>query len=215
MSIFKPIVYRPHYIEDVEIHLWQLTENLEDLCGLLSDGSILAKEPYITFKSDKRKREWVAVRVLLEQVCSQTVAICYEQSGKPYLNPRIANFSVSHTKDVVGIALSKQPIGIDLEQISERPLRLASHFINPNDSSPIYAPDPELMATFMWSAKESVYKLLGVPGIELFADIYLKLSFEDKDYIEFLSQVPRLQKQSIVRCYRCGTFVLTIATFLN
>ena len=161
MSILNSNVYELRSVDGVDIFLWNLEESLSDLCGLLVDVSLLESEPYVTFKSEKRKREWVAVRVLLEQVCQKPVAICYASSGKPFLNPSDSYFSVSHTKDVVGIALAKMPVGIDLEQIGARPLQLSSRFLVEDEFNPFSVPYSDLMATFMWSAKESVYKLFG------------------------------------------------------
>lgn len=213
MSILKSSVYDLNPVEGVEIHLWQLTESLDELSGLLNNAMLLHAAPYVTFKSDKRKREWVAVRVLLEQVCGQPVSICYEGNGKPYLNPKIAEFSISHTKSAVAIALSRYPVGIDVEQIGPRPLLLKDQFLDVADFNPLAVDFAELMATFMWSAKESVYKLLGVSGIELKADIRLYAQKVGPDYSTFQAEISRLNLSAVVNCYSNETFVLTVATF--
>ena len=213
MPIFHSTVYSLHRISGVDLHLWQLTESLDNLCILLSDRSLLLREPYVSFKSEKRKREWVAVRVLLEEVAQQPLSICYKSSGKPYLTPGIAEFSVSHTKDVVGIVMSQQPVGMDVEQKGPRPLKLISQFVHTDDYQPTNVCFAELMAAYMWSAKESVYKLLGVPGIELLSDIRLVPSKVGEEYTEFMAYVQRVGKTALVRCYSYPTFVLTIATY--
>ena len=213
MAIFQTTVYESRPVEGVNVFLWQLTESLEALCAMLPDASILAAAPYVTFKSDKRKREWVAVRVLLRQVCGQPVSIFYKDNGKPYLKPSIAEFSVSHTKSVVGIALSQRRVGIDVEQIGPRPLLLKSQFVHCEEFDPMSVGFAELMATFMWSAKESVYKLLGIPGVELKADIHLFPIVVGEDYTCFSAKIAHYSQSVSVACYKYTEFVLTVATF--
>ena len=213
MSIVKSTVYESHPVSGVEIHFWKLTEALDDLCGMLTDKTVLSEAPYVTFKSDKRKREWVAVRVLLGQVCRQPVSICYKSNGKPFLEPRISEFSISHTKSVVAIALSECSVGIDVEQIGARPLSLRAQYLSNDDFDPASVEFAELMATFMWSAKESVYKLVGVPGVELKADIRMQVQHIGADFTIFYAEISRLHLKAMVNCYAYETFVLTVATF--
>ena len=213
MPVLHSTIYSLHPISGVNLHLWQLTESLEDLCALLRDGSLVLDEPYVSFKSEKRKKEWVAVRVLLGQVVQQPLSICYKSNGKPYLSPFMAEFSVSHTKDVVGIVMSDLPVGLDVEQKGPRPLKLISQFVHADDYQPVNVSFAELMAAYMWSAKESVYKLLGIPGIELLSDIRLVPRSVGEEYSEFVANIPRISQTALVRCYSYPTFVMTIATY--
>lgn len=213
MPILKPSVLQFYPLADVKVHLWQLTETLDELCSLLPDSSILKEAPYSDFKSEKRKKEWVAIRVLLSRVCELPLSICYCPNGKPFLAPAVAEISISHTKEVVGLSFSSQSIGMDVEHLDPRPLRLVSQFLNIDDFNPFSVPYAELMATFMWSAKESVYKLVSIPELELKAHISLFPETVDEQYTHFKAYIYKIAKIADVYCYRLDTFVLTLAKF--
>lgn len=55
-------------------------------------------------------------------IAPQDVAFTYTKSGKPLVNG--AYFSISHSGDLVGCAVSEYPIGLDVEQIRSAPPRL-------------------------------------------------------------------------------------------
>ena len=201
---------------DVQLYFWSLDETVTELSALLPDPSLLDLPPYVNFKSVKRQQEWLAVRVLLHQVCPDTsVHIKYEESGRPFLQPAIAEFSISHTKGMVSIALAQQSVGIDIEQCGERPYQLRDHFLQPDEFDFSSVSHPETAALFMWSAKESVYKLVDLPGTELKADIRLHSQGGDARYMEFTASVTNVTRSILVRCYQMDGFVLTIATYTD
>ena len=201
-------------IPNVDIYFWKLDESAADLSAMLPDATLLAEPPYVNFKSEKRKQEWLASRVLLSRVYpQQPLKIEYEESGRPYLNPAVAEFSISHTKGMACIALSREAIGVDIEQISERAFHLRDHFLQEDEFDFESVDDPALVAVFLWSAKESVYKLVNLPGTELKADIRLKRQNGHGQYLEFSAGVNSVSRPILVRCYPLEGLVLTVATY--
>ena len=203
-------------ISDVAVYFWKIDESAADLSMLLPDTSFLTAPPYANFKSEKRKQEWLATRVLLNKVYpQQSVKIEYQESGRPFLHPAVAEFSISHTKGMACVALSRKAIGIDIEQISERAFHLRNHFLQEDEFDFNSVADPALVAVFLWSAKESVYKLVNLPGTELKADIHLKWVNGHGRYLEFMAVVTSVSRSVLIRCYQMEGFVLTVATYAD
>ena len=213
MALIPFSTYHIPTIPGIQVHFWGLKENLDELEAMAPDSSALFQPPYVNFKSAKRKMEWLAVRVLLHQVFPQSVQIAYEESGRPYLVPAVSEFSISHTKGVVSIAFSDTPVGIDVEQKGNRPFLLRDHFLQTKEFDFASVDYPEQVALFMWSAKESVYKLVHLPGLELKSDICLQAMTVDASCMEFSAHVTGLSSSIRVHCYDMKEFVLTVATF--
>ncbi len=136
--------------------VWHVTETLDQLVALLPNGDEIMQEAQSRFKSDSRRTEWVAVRVLLHAMLGETHKIDYLDNGSPELRTYGGYISISHTKGYVCVALSKQErIGVDIEQITNRVERVRSRFVSDDESA-----DTLLQLLVAWSAKESAYKLL-------------------------------------------------------
>ena len=99
------------HITDTYVYTWQLTETVAQLrVGLtLSQGE---EERLTTLHSEKKQREFLAIRHLLREAQLPTTALYYTE-GKPQLEGQY--ISISHSHDFVMIALSPHPIGIDIE----------------------------------------------------------------------------------------------------
>lgn len=48
------------------------------------------------------------------------VKLLYESGGKPYLESRAVELSISHSGELWGCALSKEPVGLDIQLIREK-----------------------------------------------------------------------------------------------
>ena len=77
--------------------------------------------------------------------------------------------SISHSKKFAAIIISKNKVGLDIEQISEKPLRLSSKFISDN----IHQDLTKEKATLIWCAKEAIYKWSQKGNIDFIKDIKL------------------------------------------
>ena len=69
---------------DGTIQIWKLSEHLEEfntLGNLNSDD----KSKYDQLKSERRRKEFLASRILIQQLMP-SAKLLYNQSGKPFLN---------------------------------------------------------------------------------------------------------------------------------
>lgn len=121
------------------------------------------------FKSSQRQFEFLAVRLLLRAVCGEAAQIAYYPTGRPYLYDTPKRYiSISHTNGFVAIALSGKDVGLDIELLSNRQLRLRQRFMSDEEwQQALQLLQPKVAAAIGWSAKEALYKLVDVPGTDL------------------------------------------------
>lgn len=94
--------------------------------------------------------------------------------GKPFLKAGTPDFSLTHTHSIGGAILSqKHQVGIDLEKISERVLKVESRFLSPEELTMLQNVKDERVSilTLMWSVKETVFKCFGKPAVDFSNDI--------------------------------------------
>ena len=176
--------------DDTHVYVWHLTEDYEELLSMLPDADDVQTEAEARFSSDNRILEWTAVRVLLYTVLGRQVHIDYDEHGAPMLPEYEGmDISISHTKGYVAIALSETSyVGIDVEQIEHpeegreaKVERVRDRFVSDEESA-------ETMTGLLlhWSAKESVFKLLGREHVDFLHDLRVQPFDENNDEGHFL-----------------------------
>ena len=105
-----------------------------------------------------RREEFVATRILRTQVLGKK-EILYSEIGAPYFKDN-QHISISHTTQIVGIAISSYKVGFDLEPIRDKAKKLSSKFLHAEEMTALDM-DSDLEMTTVWSMKESLYKLAG------------------------------------------------------
>ena len=148
--------------ENHVLGIWEIKENLE------SAVEIYNKSIPQEFKSEKRQLEYILTRLLLQQI-DENLRISYNQFGAPKLNDG-RKISISHSNDLITIVISEKKVAIDIEKISNKPLKIKHKFISKNDN----ILDNKMEATLAWSAKEAVYKLHQKGGIDFKKDIIIQ-----------------------------------------
>jgi len=154
-------VIRNTTVKNCIIAIWEITETLEELLKL---SHLISTAD---FNTEKRKKEWLASRLLLNEI-NPNYSISYNAFGAPELN-NSSYISISHSKELVAIIISKQQVGIDIEEISEKALRVSSKFVSPKNQKELTAEK----ATLIWCCKEAVFKWHQKERIDFIADIKL------------------------------------------
>ena len=114
---------------------------------------------YLTFKHIKRKREFIATRILRKRALGAQ-RIQYNSIGAPYIDG-IGFISISHSSYLVGLAFNKDyMVGLDLETPRENILDIVSKFLAPTERHSFDSTN-KLEKTRVWSTKEAMYKLAG------------------------------------------------------
>ena len=155
-------------IADIHVYTWQLTETVAQLSAGLS-LSQREQERLTTLHSEKKQREFLAIRHLLQQAQLPTTALSYTPEGKPQLEG--SYISISHSHDFVMIALRSRTIGIDIERCTPRILRLAPRF-TPWQAPPDMDELTQIQAyTQLWTIKEALYKIADLPSVRFYEDL--------------------------------------------
>jgi phosphopantetheinyl transferase len=124
------------------------------------------------FGNDLRKREYIATRVLRTMIFGNE-PILYSPIGAPYIKEE-GFISISHAHQVVGLAFCKDfPIGLDLEPIRSKVLRVSGKFLSDDEKSELDTQNVTEMIK-VWSGKEALYKLAGRKGIIFAKELLLK-----------------------------------------
>ena len=185
------MIYYDKQTEGIRVVVWHVTEEYEELLSMLPDADSVQNEAEQQFSSEFRRVEWTAVRVLLYTVLDRQVHISYNEQGAPMLpDYEGLHISISHTKGYVAIALSETAaVGIDVEQIE----RLNSNQFDDKEKVPRvekvrsrFMRDDEYAETIVgmllhWSAKETVFKVLGREGVD-FQDEMKVQPFDETQY---------------------------------
>jgi 4'-phosphopantetheinyl transferase EntD len=157
--------------------IWKIAETFSELTGLFNskDEEFLA---YIcNTGSEARKKEYLAVRLLLRHLLGKDVQICYNTDGSPFLADGKYFISISHTKGYAAIILSKAPFpGIDIEYRSSRTLILKERFLSAEESNLIKT-DQSIssadFATLFWCAKEAAFKSIRCENVDFIKHLHI------------------------------------------
>jgi 4'-phosphopantetheinyl transferase len=148
-------------LDDVERQRWSAYRREADRERFLV-GCALAKT-VIAACTGQRPAE-----VSLDRTCR----LCGQPHGKPAVRGGGPEFSVSHSGDLVVVAVATAPVGVDVEQLDERarelgggdPVTLARMVLAEEERAALAAVDPEGRArAFLvaWTRKEAVTKAQG------------------------------------------------------
>jgi len=119
----------------------------------------------------KRKNEFTGIRQLRNELLPKK-EIIYSSTGKPSLIDDTTQLSISHSSQSICVAISDSPLGIDIEKIDDRILKVRAKFVNCEEKQ-FYAYDSIEDLTILWTIKESIYKLLDISGISFLDDIQI------------------------------------------
>ena len=162
---------------NTKIKLWKL--NLGELNYFeldVHDSSLLKSK-----KSQLAKEQFLAVRKILH-LENPSYKIRYDESGKPLINSDL-NISISHSNLMAGIVFSGfNQTGIDIEEKESKIINIQNKFLNESEKlKDEYQSDVDYL-TKIWTAKESIYKALGIKGISFSDDIIIKNTKKNKGH---------------------------------
>lgn len=157
--------------DQLKVGVWILREQEENFLSLswMIDQQLPAG----------RRLEQLACRALLKELDPDFPFQSYslDPHGKPYLTNGYCHFNLSHTSDAVAAVISyDSSVGIDLERINDRVIRVQKKFLNAPELCFIESQDPAHQTSFstlFWSIKEALYKWWGRGGLDFSRDIQI------------------------------------------
>ena len=140
MGLFKIIKN-----EKFQIGIWEITETVDELEKLANN--LFTRK----YKSTKRTKEALINNILVNTLLPGS-KINYNVYGAPILENNF--ISISHTKKLACVLISDVNVGVDIEEISRKPLKLSNKFIN--DENQVLLTKKK--ALIIWCLKEAIFK---------------------------------------------------------
>ena len=168
--------------ETTTAYFWHITEDVTSLFRAVSlrDTSLFRLEG---MKSEEHQKGFLAVRMLLQHLGYTDYDLTYDEAGKPHLkgkrqkakgkselntqhpSPVTQHISISHSHEFSCICISDELMGIDLEKIKEKTLRIAPRFMEVKHLENLSVSEQMEKATVVWGIKESIFKIKNEKGI--------------------------------------------------
>lgn len=149
-----PLFLNEEIFPDVRLGIWAISESSDDFWALSPYVESSRSEFNALYKSEQRKCEVLAVRLLIKEIIGDNVQLLHQDNGKPYLSSCM-NISISHTRGfaVIIVSRSKQ-VSVDIEYFSNRIERIRSKFMRDDENA-----SSQVKLLMHWCAKETMYKL--------------------------------------------------------
>jgi phosphopantetheinyl transferase len=132
-------------LQKQECHIWVMALN----------------EPISNKSQDKAGRQQL-IKSILEKYTKQTFEIETTGPGKPYLNTKEIHFNVSHSKNILVLAISHFPVGIDVEFVKKKDFKRFSEYFWHKDITYNYHKSFQALVFFQaWTQTEAWVKYHG------------------------------------------------------
>jgi len=197
--------------------------NLEEnnFLSLFVEPKININSTYLTDKeelylknltNENRKQEFLQLREIKNKTIGK-IEIQYKNDGKPFLTDSGDYISISHSQNFIGFLKAPFNVGLDIEEINERVLKIKQRFLNANEQL-LFGPSV-LNLTIAWTLKEALFKLNERKGI----DFRKELLIEEKTDSGFLGKMldkdgwrlvklKTLQKKNLIISYNFEASIL-------
>ncbi len=144
--------------KDIRVAIWKIEEPesfFEEGTGLQSDK-----------KSAVRRLEHLAGRFLLRYLLPGASLNQIEVShlGKPFFRGNGPCFSISHSFPFVGVAVSGSDVGIDVQTLQEKIVKIQYKFLSPEEQA--LCDNHTARITLAWAAKEAAFKRYGLGAVD-------------------------------------------------
>jgi phosphopantetheine--protein transferase-like protein len=176
-----PFFYQQNINETAHLAIWSIQE---PAAFFETDVQLV-----VPIANEERRTQHLAVRLLFKLMMPEAdlSQLVQADNGKPYLLGVPFHFSFSHCKGYAACAVDDQPIGIDIEIIHPRILKVAHKFLNDQEKAMIARLDEKdqlNQMAFLWAAKEAMYKKYEQLGIDFAKDFnILELTQGDRGMV--------------------------------
>ena len=173
--------------EDAKILVVELKDSVAELYQQwLQKGLDTAEYEKIT--SEKRKKEYLGVRLAMRSLLNKDVLISYTSDGKPFIADESYQISISHSSKWIAVmAHPTRLVGIDIECPTNKIKNIFARFLSKTEQEELSNGNDIAQLQLAWSAKEALYKIIGKQAID-FANQLRIFPFEAKNNGEISAQ---------------------------
>lgn len=195
-----PIVWTEKIDQQGELAIWHITESADELYAKLQLNAD-EKKYYDSLQSGKRNMHWLGSRVLLRTLLKTNhyIDVQLDENNKPYLVNFPFEFSISHSNDFASVIVYEgKKVGIDIEKISDKILRIQNKFMSDNELAFI-SDDYRVEQLYVcWGIKESLFKLYGKGNLPFIEGIKI----EPFDYVKDKIVMASINKNDFKQSYK-------------
>ncbi len=167
-------------IQDARIIICENTENTEELKSQIKLSEKEENE-LLSISSEKRKLEFLGVRLAVKLLLNTDTEISYHHNGKPLLADNSYHISISHSKKWIAVIVSKNRlVGIDIETPNDKIARISEKFMGAEELKNFSTKADKRILHIIWSAKEVLYKIIGNQAVDFSKQLQI-FPFEPKD----------------------------------
>lgn len=161
-------------LDEGQLLLWEISETSEELLQLGADFA--QDDRFREISNEKRRKEWLATRLLIQLAGCNQQQLSYAENGKPNIcHPWYRSVSISHSGKLAGVLFhQRENCGLDIESTERDFRRVEAKYLSAEESA-LAANSPNGLALF-WCIKEAVYKSAGIPGLSLSQQIRIGLN---------------------------------------
>lgn len=158
--------------DSYEVLVWKIEEAFEFFSSNLRLSNVESQE-YLNITNEARKLEWLASRFVQRRLIKDS--LIKDDFGKPSLDKQEGFVSIAHCKDFAAAMYSKEgPVGIDIEPIDCKVLRIAQKFLNTHELSFIASATDVQHVIAAWCVKEAVFKWYGKKSLSFKNNIQIR-----------------------------------------
>jgi len=197
--------------------------NLEEnnFLSLFVEPKINIKSTYLTdneelylkkITNENRKQEFIQVRALRNKSIGE-IEIDYTESGKPFLVNSKEYISISHSQNFIGILKAPFDVGLDIEEINERIIKIKNRFLNEKELKLFDSSIENL--TIAWTLKEALFKLNTRNGIDFRKELLIEGKTDDGYNCKMFDldgwrnvKLKTLQKENLIISYNFEPSIL-------
>ena len=157
-----PIIDDLNLPPKTRVVIWEINESLQNLESkiVLSENSLKLLNQK---KSEIQKKQFLAIRNIFKLLSIKDNEVKYDKAGKPIFSQNKA-LSISHSGNYAAVIMSDHSVGIDIETINDRILKIKSKYLETELNYPMEL-NKETSLVY-WNIKESVFKAVEKPGID-------------------------------------------------
>ena len=144
------------------VYVWHIEETEKELRTLYEERMVDSHlEEVEQIKVARKRKQWLASRLLSNEVIDGFQGIYYDQFGAPHLVEDDRCVSYSHSYDKVALIIHDDfEVGIDIQREDEKLKRISTKFLNEVETERYEKSGHDLdYLQVLWSVKECVFKV--------------------------------------------------------
>ena len=195
MEKMNPIEGNIISIDGAKLLIFEIAESVEELFQKLN---LVNLTEYSNLKSDKRRLEYLGVRIALKNLLGEEKHISYSKEGKPVLPDNSYQISISHSGRWIAVmAHTKNQVGIDIEVPTDKVGKLYKRFLNETEQKELSDGQNPGQLLIAWSAKEALYKIIGLEAVDFANQLHIFPFETNNEGVLHAEHIPSKQKYKL------------------